>query len=712
MSPVKTHYSAAELASMKLSLLPSTQRAILDKVKREQWPCVTVQGRGGPGGKRQEYAPPAEIMEAIRAKAAAALTSTMQVAKVSTAVGKPSTALVVAETDSQRLTADARQGVLKAIERIMQDTGYTLKRAAGVLIDMAQKGQANDHIVATLKLARDGRGRQSQDGLPSPRSLIRFVEYKKAGTLTPKKRQRDMSVPAWAQAFMAEYQRPEKPTVAHAFDQFSKKYEGEIPSVYQVRRFIAKVGAVSVEAGRMGPRELKSIKPFVRRRFEHLLPNDVWSGDGHRFDTEVQHPQHGRPFKPEVTTYISISTRKFVGWSAGLAESALAILDALRHGVETHGIPAILYVDNGSGYVNKMNNDVATGFMARLGIQMHNSLPYNSQARGAIERPHQTVWVKAAKELPGYIGKDMDREAKLKVYKLSRQAIKHGGIMPLIGWNDFLRFCQEKVDEYNARPHRSLPKITCMVTGRRRHMTPNEAWDLAVENGFEPHTVSDVEIRPLFRPQVLRTVHRCELEVFGNRYFSKHLEEFHGEQLRIGYDVHDPQKVWVYDADGRFLTTAGFDANKRDYFPKSVIDQAREKRAMGRLKRLDAKADEVRAELHGAPAIDQMDTVIMPGFMTVTRGQLAQRAQMAELAELVEPIQEPVNAPVLDVMPDPVPDTAPWSVPETSDARWAEWTRLKSLTEEETNERQRKWLEMYQQSAEYRAFMNKQAWGG
>ncbi|NPY05981.1 DDE-type integrase/transposase/recombinase, partial [Pseudomonas aeruginosa] len=87
------------------------------------------------------------------------------------------------------------------------------------------------------------------------------------------------------------------------------------------------------------------------------------------------------------------------------------------------GVPAIFYVDNGSGYVNHMMRDEAVGLMGRLGIDMKNSLPYNSQARGVIERVHQSLWIRAAKELPGYIGADMDRQAKLATFKLTRRAI-------------------------------------------------------------------------------------------------------------------------------------------------------------------------------------------------------------------------------------------------------------------------------------------------
>lgn len=709
---VKTHYSATELASMKLPLLPTSKGKLIARADRESWPYVEVKGVGG---TRREYTPPAEVMAAIKAKAAERVAATMPAPSLPIRREKQ---LPLIETEAQALKADARKGVLQALELLMKRSGYPMKKAATVLLDMARVGAANEQLVGMLKMARDERGRRSPDGLPSVRSVLRFVEYERAGMLAPKKRERDMSVPAWAPFFLGYYQRPEKPTVEHAYREFVKDWPQaqpgtEVPSVWQVRRFLQKVGNVSREIGRMGERELKTLKPFIRRGFESLLPGDIYSADGHTFDAEVQHPLHGRPFRPEITTMIDIATRKAVGWSVGLAESALAVLDALRDACLRAGIPAVFYVDNGSGYKNEMMLDVATGFMSRLGIEMVNSLPYNSQARGVIEKLHQTIWVNAAKSLPGYIGHDMDREAKLATFKLSRKAIAQAGkpgevtTMPLMDWARFVAFCEEKVAEYNDRPHRSLPKITDPATGRRRHMTPNEKWALHVAQGFEAHRVTDDEARPLFRPQLLRTVRRCEIELLGNRYFARALEEFHGEQLRVGYDIHDPRSVWVYDDAGRFLCTAELDANKRDYMPKSVIDRAREKRAAGREKRLEAKLVEVREELHGTPVLEHIDTVTIPGFMTINREQLAQRARELDAVE-VGPV---VNAPrVQEAMPEPVAEEAAWAVPATPEARWTEWQRLNGMGEEEIDsEKARKWRHTYQATAEFRTYQRKSA---
>jgi putative transposase len=706
MTVIKAQYSLTELAAMQLPGLPATKVALSNKAQREGWPFVEVTGVGG---TRREYTPPANVVEAIKEKAAREVVAVVPVKRLAL---KPEDQLPLIVTESQGLQLDARKGVLLALETLMNRSGYPLKKAARILIEMARKGEAGEQLVAMLKMARDGRGRPSPDGLPSERSVLRFVEYERAGMLAPKKREADMSVPPWAKAFMEYYQRPEKPTVEHAYRQFLNALDAtdQAPSIWKVRRFLDKVGKVTLQLGRMGDREIKSLKGFVRRDFASLLPGDIYSADGHTFDAEVQHPMHGRPFRPEITSVVDIATRKTVGWSVGLAESAFAVLDALRAAVLTGGIPAVFYVDNGSGYKNELMTDIGTGLLARLGTEMINSLPYNSQARGVIEKLHQTIWVNAAKELPGFIGRDMDRQAKQTTFKLSRKALASAAgdavAMPLMAWDRFVAFCEEKVAEYNNRPHRSLPKVTDPATGRRRHMTPNEAWARAEEAGFAAHLVTDDEARPLFRPQVLRTVRRCEIELFGNRYFTRKLEEFHTEQLRVGYDIHDPAHVWVYDEAGRFICTAELDGNKRDYMPMSVIERARDKREAGRERRLENKLEEVRLERRGAPALEMPQQISIPGLMgSINLTQLAERARQAELVE-VTPI--PTPAPVATVTT--IPEQHVWTVPTTPGERFAEWQRIESLSEEAlVSEKQKKWRNTYQESAEFRAFLKKTA---
>lgn len=689
-------YSAKELAG--LPGVPRTVQGVRDRAGRENW-----ESRRRQGTKASEFALsslPAETQAALLQKQAKAVVA----AEAERLPVRQEVQLGMFETQQQALTADARQGVLKAIESLMQTTGYTQTRCAQLLIDMARGGQTEPYMVMMLKSARDGRGRRSADGLPSARSLLRFIQQGKAGELVPQYRQKDMSVPVWAKTFLQFYSLPTKPSVAHAYEGFSKSWTGEMPSIHQVRRFLDRVGNVSREAGRMGARELKTLQPFVRRSFDKFLPCDIYSADGHTFDAEVQHPLHGRPFRPEITTIIDIATRKVVGWSLDLAESGLAVLDALRHACTTQGIPAIFYVDNGSGYKNSLMKGESIGLMGRLGIEMTHSIAYNSQARGVIERLHQTLWIKAARELDGYIGRDMDREAALKMHKLSRKAITKGGqvtTMPLMAWEQFIEFCNAQVAAYNAAEHSSLPKFADPVTGRTRRMSPDDLWQQKIDEGFVADVVTDDEARPLFRPRELRVVSRCEFQIFGSRYFAAELEEFNGQQLQVAFDIHCPEKVWIYSLEGAFLCIAELNGNARDYMPMSYVESKRDARGKAREKRLTAHLDEIHAERYGTAAITH-ESIEIAGLGTLDMDELRSRAEAIEqpLEAEFETVPSAVVTPISSIKK--MTDN---EVPKTPEGRWKMWNSINEQGNQgELNEGVQYWFKTYPGSNEYAAF--------
>lgn len=595
MSATPSRYTIAQIAQA----LNVTKQAVQKRCNAEKWPSEQA-GRG------RSFAPshlPADIRTALAAHLLTTIspsTADLPAAVAGTtppalpAVATAPTGLFIPTrcadlTDAQRAERDARTGVLASLRRLQVTTSCSQEAAMITLLTNARAGKLDAHQDRALRLARDPRGR-SGDGYPSVRTLKRWL---KSPDLAPKTVQKDMAVPPWAKVFLGCYQQPQKPSVEAAYREACNVWTAaERPSIHRVRRFLGKLGEVTREMGRMGPRELKNIQPFIRRDFSHLEPNDIWTADGHTFDAEVQHPLHGRPFRPEVTPILDIATRRCVGWSIDLAESGTAVADAMRYACERVGIPAIFYVDNGPGYKNKALSDEATGLMDRIGTDIKHSLPYNSQARGVIERAHQTIFVQAAKQLPSYVGAAMDREARLAQFKLTRKALKSGGSMPLIPWEVFVAFIDERVSDYNARPHRSL-----------KGTSPDLAWRAFEARGWQAQTLAAGDVETLFRPRVSRTIQRGEINLFTNIYFSADLTEFNGLEAHVAYDIHDPSHVWVYTPEGRLICTAEANGNRRHYMPVPVVQQAREKRAQGRLKRVDAKRSEILEELHGAPAI-------------------------------------------------------------------------------------------------------------
>lgn len=721
---MKTHYSISELLKMNLEKFPKTNRAILYKVEREKWSFIEVSCQGGKNGKRREYAPPPEVLKLIQAKKLnevlgglsdlpAPLSSSEE--KGGEAAGLPSPdvrggqlTIGVADgsTEQQRLCESARRGVLSAVERVMAESGVSKEAAMTTVLTQA-KMPGFEHIAKLFSLAADGRGGGGK--LPSVRTIKRWFAARESNSLAPKSRTEDMNVPSWLPVFLECYRLPMKPSVSEAYRLFVNRLEGlhsplgkeaDVPSIHQVRRWLGKLGNVERERGRRGARDLKNILPHKRRDFLHLKPAAIYTADGHTFDAEVLNPLSGLPFRPEITTVLDVGTRRCMGWSVGLAESRFTVLEALSHASRA-AIGALWYVDWGRGFENLMMTDEATGLMGRLGMTMTHSRAYNSQAKGASERSHN-IFTRAAANLPSFVGKNMDDEARQKLFKLSRKEVRlHGKILnsPIPTWDEFKGYIERVVDEYNDRPHRSLPKFTDRE-GKRRHMSPNEFWALKVAEFGEPPRVSPEEEGYLFRPQVMRTVRRGEVSLFSNTYYSAELMEFNGETVRVGYDVQDALWVWIYDDVGRLICKAEWHGNSTDYMPVSVLERAEDKRNDERLKRNELQQQNILKERR-VPTIEHQDSVNIGG-MVLDMGQIkAKAAALAARRNREDDLTVEAVAVKAVEMPSETEAAAGWSVPSEASERFALYQRLCGQTD--LPPQAQRWLERYPQSNEYKA---------
>lgn len=356
MGKIKPFYAARELAEMSLPKMPRTEQGVRLRAKLSSWQSQERPGRGG-GLEYALESLPIEAQTEIRRRSAVVLVASALPSSSKKVVRREQQLLLV-ETDTQRLRGDARKGILSMLENIMTTCRVSQEAAMHTLLTQARLGNLDDYMLAMLRAAKDTRGRKG-DEYPSMRTLKRYLGLAKQGRLAPKLPASSFVIPEWAKLFLEQYQTPQKPTVREAYELFvahcrARDTPFAVPSIHQVRRFIEKLGNVTLQTGRMGSRELKTLLPFIRRTFDKLLPNDVWSADGHTFDAEVQHPLHGRPFRPEITSIIDVATRRAVGFSLDLSESSFAVLDALSSAVLKCGVPSTLYVDNGSGYKNAL----------------------------------------------------------------------------------------------------------------------------------------------------------------------------------------------------------------------------------------------------------------------------------------------------------------------------------------------------------------------
>lgn len=656
---MKEAFSAAELAALRLVIvdpvteredrLPSTQQMINARAARESWPSRPRQtGRGG-GREYPVTTLPAPVRQAVLAHFARQVppaATTLAVAAPRPPVPAPAAPSVdIGQLKTwQRRRMEARAALLAHADALRL-TGCSERAAFVTIVEQAAAGRLPAELARLIPFANARSGGESGSRLVSLRSLQRWQaerQHKGVAALAPKAAPAP-GIPAWADTFMRLYGRPSKPAIAEVLEDDWPAGAAK-PSYDQARRFLRRLDAISRNAGRMGPRALQQLKAHIARDVSELWPGAVFIGDGHTYKQEVAHPIHGQPFRPEVTVFLDVYTRRWVGWSAALAENTWSVADALRHAVTVSTCCAIVYYDHGSGAENNTWDDAAVGLAARLQITKLHSAPWSSQARGVVERFHSSVLHKVARRRPTYVGQRMDDEARRHAYKVTRAEIKATGASRLLtSWADFIADIEAAMARYNDRPHSGLAKIIDPATGKRRHMTPNEVWRKAMAEGWQPDPISAEEARTLFRPALRRTVRRAVVELFGNQYFAPELEGLHGEEVMVAYDLHDANSVLVSLLDGRQVCEARWNAHKRAYVPVSYAEQAEQKRVAGKLKRLDKHRETALAELDPGALIEHRPAEPMP----------LPAAQRAEAEAALDRLVAAAAAPLIEAEPAP-----------------------------------------------------------
>ena len=676
---MKNQFKMAEIVELNLSLLPKSRKAIEDFAKRNGWEYVEVPSRGK-GGVRREYILPDDLFEQAKAKLlknmadSVELPATIEKKEVVT-VGAVNPALLA---DWQRDCGTARLAIVRHVLDMADLLGKT--KAVEKFATDSKNGQLTATLADTVRRAnakagKDGNAKVSRATLFNWLKLAENAgDNSLVAVLAPK--HRDVTMPVWGATLLKLWGQPTKPSLSMVMRELVNVMGGEnVPTYAQASYFLrTHVGNVELERGRMGARELKNIQPFIRRDTSELFPTDVYTADGHTFDAEVAHPISGRPFRPEITAIIDVASRKLVGFSIDLAESGLAVLDAIRVAVVWHGVMAVFYVDHGSGYKNAMMSRDGSGLMDRLGSTLTHSLPYNSQAKGVVERSHQSIWIQAAKRLPTYIGVDMDKEARQKVFKKTRKDIAtFGESKLLLAWDDFMTLCHDEMQRYNNRPHHAHPRRHNKLTGRKEHLTPQQVWDekltMMVNLGKPLVQVREDDMVDLFRPYIERKVLRGEIKMFNHVYFSRELEQYHGETVHVGYDIHDASQVWVRDVSGRLLAVAKFEANTRAYFAQPVIEQAHEKRILGQLKRNDVKRNEILETMSPSRVLEHIDTMRLPQEQIDKAFATLNKTIEAEAVEVIS-----MPKPMMTSAVNDVPDMK--IMTETDDDRFERWLAL------------------------------------
>ena len=609
---LKTHFSAKELAQLALNSLPSSDRRILEKAKRENWQSQKRQGRGG----GVEYALinlPAEIQTEIRSRFMSAVVEAkpkkLPAVRAEVDVGNLTT--------KQREIADAR---MTLVDYVLELEGSMSRiKAITYLCNLAKQGEMPPHLAELVSLAN---AKKTEKRTLSVRTLNGWVvDYCKAENaeqrlklLAPQVRQETKPEDIWwLSAFLGVYRQKNGICLTEAYREFEVEWAyqyadnplllEQIPSFSQVRRAMDKLPLYVKEYGRRTGSHYKQLLSYVKRDWSVLRANDVWIGDGHSLKLKVAHPIHGKPFTPELTMIVDGAGRKVVGWSLSLSENAFAVADALRHAISLHGVPAIYYSDNGGGEKNKFLDAEVTGMLPRLGIRHETGIAGNPQGRGIIEILNKTVGMQVARKFATGYATGADPETVRKnLYAVNSLANAKGteltplqkraqGKLP--SWQQLIDVIQSVIDWYNNEHIHSEIR----TTPARQYQQMLHAEDVVM--------LSPIELRDMSRPEFIRKPERGWISWNNNSYFSLKLLDFDREEVVIGIDIHNAESVLVRTKDGRFICEAIWNGNTREAFPVAMVEQQRKERHKRRASLKQQQLDEINAELNPVLTIEQ-----------------------------------------------------------------------------------------------------------
>lgn len=489
-------------------------------------------------------------------------------------------------TAKAREVAMQREIIVNTIQKMVLD-GISQNNSVGLLLARHESGSLQQ-FVATAMTSTAKAGRSA----PTRSTICSWVAaYKTEGLtgLLPDHKGRVVESASWWGPALEYYNSPSKPDISAVFrrlvevDNFAVSYD-------QVRHYL---GSVPAMLGRNSPARIgKNLyrlteKAYIRRSTENALAGDVYVADGYRADIYLAHPVTGDLWRPELTVGMDLHSRYIVAWRADEHEGTIAVQNMWAEAFARWGhVPPFLYIDNGSGYKNKLMSDEAVGFYQRAGIeQIIHSIPGNPHGKGWIERFFRIVKDDFLKlwRPEFYCGHDMASE----VAQLTVREIKAKRLQPPT-LQEFAEAFNAWLDRYHERQH-----------PENKDVTRASLWAELVP--IPPHAT----VFELKRQVAQLRVRRGMLKHEKRMYRHIDLLPFNGTDVLLEYDLMCNEVAVIRTINGRWICDAHL-VKSIDAVNTNRLEEKRQASAESAIKRLNKKMDEQMAR---AGRVIDMDAI-------------------------------------------------------------------------------------------------------
>lgn len=361
------------------------------------------------------------------------------------------------------------------------------------------------------------------------------------------------------------YLSKNKPKMMYVYERIVLKYGAEAISYGTLRNYIKyDLNSIEKDRGRMGKKEFRDTHDFyIERDYSTLNVNELWVSDGHDLEMSCFHPYEKnsrgerRVATPKLIIWMDMRSRMITGWTLSWGETAESIAIALKNGIERYGKPKQVYTDNGKAYRGKVlkgtknSSDGLDGIYAALGIKVRHARVRNAQAK-PIERwfsDFKESFTKSSLTYKG--GHILERKESLK--DIMKDKVLRGQILE---YEELKEYISEWIEYKNHMYHaiRRLAKKKAHRGDSMNNMTPLEVFNtLPVE---KREILAPEQLRLLFLYEDIKTIHQNGVTHLGNTYRNEYLYFHLKEKVKIKYDPHNLEYIYVYLNSGEFLCKA------------------------------------------------------------------------------------------------------------------------------------------------------------
>lgn len=332
-----------------------------------------------------------------------------------------------------------------------------------------------------------------------------------------------------------------------------------LPSEASFYRAVKKLPDAVVKYYRCGNKVFEDeCLPYLKRDYESIDSNEIWSSDYHTLDVFVKDDFTGEVYRPHLVVWFDVRSRKILSASLRKSSDADGVVIAFRKAVEKYGIPEMVYLDNGREFLvsdfggrgvrktsEKTKDEYGKTILERCGVVMHNAKVANGRAK-AIERCFKTVKITFSKFFNTYTGgRPAERPERMKQV-MDKNNVKN---IPL------LSEVREKIYTYFEGWYNEKPSSAEGLNGK----SPNECYE---ENLFKKRTATKEQLNlMLLRTERLQKVKEngvCikvgDKEIyFRNPDFINFPKD---TKVFVRYNPEDLSKVRIYDQNDIFLMEA------------------------------------------------------------------------------------------------------------------------------------------------------------